>query len=64
MPDGVYNLVTGSGKVVGAHLTVHPNIDKITFTGSVEIGKQTQEAASKTLKRVTLELGGKNALIA
>ena len=63
VPNGVYNLVTGSGSIAGAHLTAHPGVDKIAFTGSTEVGKHTQEVAAKTLKHVTLELGGKNALV-
>ncbi|AXC13853.1 Aldehyde dehydrogenase [Acidisarcina polymorpha] len=63
LPKGVYNLVTGSGSVAGAEVIANPGVDKIAFTGSTQVGKQTQEIASKTLKHVTLELGGKNALL-
>ena len=62
VPKGVYNVVTGSGEA-GAELGVNPGVDKIGFTGSTEVGKKVQEAAAKTLKHVTLELGGKNAWI-
>ena len=63
LPTGVYNLVTGSGSTAGGQLTSSSGVDKIAFTGSTEVGKKTQEVASKTLKHVTLELGGKNPMI-
>ncbi len=60
LPPGVLNLVTGGGGEVGEALLHHPDIGVISFTGSVEIGSRIAEAAGKTLKRVSLELGGKN----
>ena len=60
LPPGVFNVVTGSGRNVGTPLVQHPGIDKISFTGSTEVGKMVQREASETLKRVTLELGGKS----
>ncbi|HEY3868767.1 MAG TPA: aldehyde dehydrogenase family protein [Actinocrinis sp.] len=63
LPAGVYNLVTGEGAVVGDRLVAGPGVDKIAFTGSTGVGIRTQTAAAAGLKRVTLELGGKNALI-
>lgn len=60
IPAGVINIVTGMGPVAGAALVEHPDVDKIAFTGSVEVGKEIQRLASKTLKRVSLELGGKS----
>nr|XP_033776067.1 aldehyde dehydrogenase family 1 member A3 [Geotrypetes seraphini] len=63
-PPGVVNIVPGYGPTAGAAMSSHPNIDKIAFTGSTEVGKLVQEAASKSnLKRVALELGGKNPCI-
>jgi phenylacetaldehyde dehydrogenase len=59
VPAGVVNLVTGIGGSAGAALSAHKGVDKITFTGSTEVGKQIVCAASGNLKRVTLELGGK-----
>jgi aldehyde dehydrogenase (NAD+) len=60
IPAGVVNIVTGFGPTAGAALVEHPDVDKIAFTGSVEVGKEIQRLASKTLKRVSLELGGKS----
>ena len=60
LPKGVFNVVTGFGETAGAAMVEHPLIDKIAFTGSVEVGKEIMRAASKTLKRVSLELGGKS----
>jgi aldehyde dehydrogenase (NAD+) len=63
-PPGVVNIVPGYGPTAGAAIASHPNIDKIAFTGSVEVGHLIQEAAGKSnLKRVTLELGGKSPCI-
>ena len=62
-PPGVVNVVTGYGEEAGAALSEHPLVDKIAFTGSTEIGKRIMNAASTTLKKVTLELGGKSANI-
>jgi acyl-CoA reductase-like NAD-dependent aldehyde dehydrogenase len=59
-PPGVFNLLTGFGPEAGAPLVEHPAVDKVSFTGSVEVGKIISRAASDTLKRVTLELGGKS----
>jgi len=63
IPEGVVNLVHGSGGEVGNAVVTHPDVDMILFTGSSEIGKQISRDASATLKRVSLELGGKNAQI-
>lgn len=60
-PAGVVNIVTGLGETAGAALAAHPDVDKIAFTGSTEVGRLIVEAAGKTnLKKVTLELGGKS----
>jgi aldehyde dehydrogenase (NAD+) len=63
LPRGVYNVVTGQGAELGAELVESPRVDKISFTGSVVTGKKIMEAASRTLKRVHLELGGKSATL-
>ena len=63
IPKGVINYVTGSGRVVGERLINHPDVKGISFTGSSEVGKRIGEATGKTLKRCSLELGGKNAQI-
>ncbi len=60
IPDGVLNIVTGLGTVAGQALVDHPLVDKITFTGSTATGKSIVRAAAGTLKRVSLELGGKS----
>jgi aldehyde dehydrogenase (NAD+) len=60
LPPGVFNVVTGSGTKVGMSLVRHPRVDKISFTGSTEVGKLIQKEAAAGLKRVTLELGGKS----
>ncbi|KFD58920.1 hypothetical protein M513_00083 [Trichuris suis] len=61
LPPGVVNIIPGFGPTAGAALANHPDVDKITFTGSTEVGKLIMEAAGKTnLKKVTLELGGKS----
>lgn len=60
LPAGVFNIVTGRGDVVGAEITRHPDITKISFTGSTAVGKAIARGAVDTLKRVTLELGGKS----
>ncbi|MBS7697455.1 MULTISPECIES: aldehyde dehydrogenase family protein [unclassified Chelatococcus] len=62
-PEGVINVVTGYGRVAGAALTAHPDVDKISFTGSTSVGKMVLDAAKGNLKRVTLELGGKSPAI-
>lgn len=59
-PAGVVNIVPGLGGVTGAALVAHPDVDKISFTGSPEIGRRIQKVAAETFKRVTLELGGKS----
>lgn len=63
LPPGVVNIVTGYGEEAGASLVKHPNVDKIAFTGSTEIGKLIMSEAAGTMKRVTLECGGKSANI-
>lgn len=63
IPEGVVNIVHGGGNEVGNAITSHPDIDLISFTGSTAVGKQISRDASETLKRVSLELGGKNAQI-
>jgi len=60
LPAGVVNIVLGYGQPVGALMTSHPDVDMITFTGSTVVGKAIVAAAAPTLKRVALELGGKN----
>ncbi|CAF1270235.1 unnamed protein product [Rotaria sordida] len=63
-PPGVVNVIPGDGPECGNAISVHQDIDKVAFTGSVEVGKKVQEAAAKSnLKRVSLELGGKSPLI-
>jgi acyl-CoA reductase-like NAD-dependent aldehyde dehydrogenase len=63
VPAGVINVITGSGSDVGAYLIEHPGVDKVAFTGETTTGKDIMARASDTLKRVTLELGGKSANI-
>ena len=63
IPAGVVNVITSSEVAVGELLTTHPDVDMITFTGSTPVGRRIMEAASPTVKRVFLELGGKSALI-
>lgn len=63
IPDGVFNVVTGSGAVCGAALTSHPHVAKISFTGSTATGKGIARTAADRLTRATLELGGKNPAI-
>src|SRR5713226_6613749 len=63
LPPGVLNIVPGAGKVAGAALVDHPDVDKVTFTGSPSVGRQILRGAAGNLKRVTLELGGKSANI-
>ncbi|MBI4336510.1 MAG: aldehyde dehydrogenase family protein [Chloroflexi bacterium] len=60
LPDGVLNVVTGPGSTVGAALVKHPMVDKIAFTGDTSTGKEIMRSSAETLKRVTLELGGKS----
>jgi acyl-CoA reductase-like NAD-dependent aldehyde dehydrogenase len=61
VPEGVFNVVVGSGRVVGERLVEHPDVAKIAFTGSTEVGRRIAARAAETIKRVTLELGGKSA---
>jgi len=60
VPEGLWSVVTGDGST-GAALAAHPGVDKISFTGSTEVGQEIQRAAAGNLKRLTLELGGKSA---
>ena len=62
-PPGLFNVVNGRGDVVGAEITASPDISKISFTGSTAVGKSILRTAADTLKRVTLELGGKSPTI-
>jgi aldehyde dehydrogenase (NAD+) len=62
-PAGLFNIVTGRGDVVGAEITANPDISKISFTGSTAVGKAILRGAADTLKRVTLELGGKSPTV-
>jgi phenylacetaldehyde dehydrogenase len=62
-PAGVVNIVTGFGETAGAALAEHPDVDKVAFTGSTEVGKLIVKAAAGNLKRVSLELGGKSPAI-
>src|SRR5207244_12474788 len=59
-PKGVVNIVTGFGETAGAALAAHPDVDKIAFTGSGEVGRLVVKASAGNLKRVSLELGGKS----
>jgi acyl-CoA reductase-like NAD-dependent aldehyde dehydrogenase len=61
LPAGVFNVVTGTGPVVGEALVSHPEVDMVSFTGSTAAGKRVTELAARTVKRVALELGGKSA---
>ena len=61
LPPGVVNVVVGPGSVCGARLVEHPDVAKIAFTGSTEVGRSIAAGAAQTIKRVTLELGGKSA---
>ena len=61
IPEGVVNVVPGKGSVVGQRLVEHPDVAKIGFTGSTEVGRGVMAGAAATIKRVTLELGGKSA---
>jgi len=63
VPAGVVNIVTGEGETAGASLTEHPDVDKIGFTGSTAVGKSIVRASAETLKKYTLELGGKSPVI-
>jgi acyl-CoA reductase-like NAD-dependent aldehyde dehydrogenase len=61
VPEGVLNVVVGKGSVVGTRLVEHPDVAKIAFTGSTEVGREVMRGAADRIKRVTLELGGKSA---
>jgi aldehyde dehydrogenase (NAD+) len=61
LPPGVYNLVSGTGPAVGEAIVAHPGVDMVSFTGSTRAGKRVAELAAATVKRVSLELGGKSA---
>jgi betaine-aldehyde dehydrogenase len=61
IPEGVFNVVTGAGSVVGEAILGHPLVRKLAFTGSTEVGKRVMEIGSRDVKRVSLELGGKSA---
>lgn len=60
IPDGVVNIIPGSGKTIGEHLCKHPDVKKIAFTGSTVTGRQIMKNSADTIKKVTLELGGKS----
>lgn len=62
-PKGVFNLLTGKGSRLGKHLSHHPDINMVTFTGSTEVGTKLSSDSMETMKRVTMELGGKSASI-
>jgi phenylacetaldehyde dehydrogenase len=62
-PPGVINVITGNGHTAGDRLVKHPDVDKVAFTGSTEVGKIINRNATETLKRVTLELGGKSPVV-
>ena len=62
-PPGVVNIITGNGHTAGDRLVKHPDVDKIAFTGSTEVGKIINRNATETMKRVTLELGGKSPVV-
>ncbi len=61
LPEGVLQVLVGKGSVVGTRLVEHPDVAKVAFTGSTEVGREVMKGASGTIKRVTLELGGKSA---
>lgn len=63
LPKGVFNLVNGTGEIVGNKISSHPDIDFVSFTGSGAVGQKISENAAKTIKKVALELGGKSPLI-
>jgi betaine-aldehyde dehydrogenase len=63
LPAGVLNIVTGYGPVVGEAIAAHPMVDMVSFTGSVRAGKRVASLAAETIKKVTLELGGKSAFV-
>src|ERR1700757_2580662 len=59
LPPGVFNIVNGRGDLVGAELSAHPDVAKVTFTGSTAVGRSIMRSGAETMKRITLELGGK-----
>ncbi len=61
VPEGVFNVVVGAGRVVGERIVEHPDVAKVAFTGSTEVGRRIAARAAESIKRVTLELGGKSA---
>ena len=61
IPEGVVNVLVGKGSIIGRRLVEHPDVAKIGFTGSTEVGREVMRGAAGTIKRVTLELGGKSA---
>jgi acyl-CoA reductase-like NAD-dependent aldehyde dehydrogenase len=63
VPEGVVNLLTGYGHTAGAAITAHPDVEKVAFTGSTEIGKEIVKASAGNLKKVMLELGGKSPVL-
>ena len=63
IPDGVVNVITGPGSVIGEAMSCHPGIDKIAFTGSTEVGREVAKAAGAAIKPMTMELGGKSGHI-
>ncbi len=60
VPQGVFNVITGGGSTVGGHMVKHPGVDKVSLTGSTEVGKWVMREGAETMKRVSLELGGKS----
>jgi acyl-CoA reductase-like NAD-dependent aldehyde dehydrogenase len=63
VPEGVVNLLTGYGHTAGAAITAHPDVEKVAFTGSTEVGKEIVRASAGNLKKITLELGGKSPVL-
>lgn len=63
LPAGVFNIITGRGDIVGKEISIHPDISKISFTGSSAVGKSIMREAAETMKRITLELGGKSPTV-
>jgi aldehyde dehydrogenase (NAD+) len=62
-PPGVVNIFNGHGRIAGAHIATHPNVDKIAFTGSTSTGREIMKLAAGTMKNITLETGGKSPLL-
>ena len=63
LPDGVANIISGGGSTIGRYLAEHEDVDKVSFTGSTQVGKQIIDSAKGNLKKVSLELGGKSPVI-